>query len=84
MRVDRYNKTFLFRRFGKINSYDLLCVLRWTLSWSLWHGVCIHWLVKTIFYSDNLHACKYIQCRYIKDLIVSFNLLCKPFPDNSL
>ena len=38
-------------------------------------------LVSTIFYSDNLHVDKYIQCLYIQDLTVSYKFVCKPFPD---
>ena len=34
-----------------------------------------------IFYSDNLHVDRHIQCPYIQDLTGSFELICKAFPE---
>ena len=35
------------------------------------------------FYSVNLHEDRYIQCQYIQDLTVSFELICNRVPTSS-
>ena len=35
-----------------------------------------------MFYSDNLHVDRYIQCQYFQDLTLSLKPICKPFPES--
>ena len=43
------------------------------------HLVDLNIWFKNIFYSDNVHVARYIQCQYTEDLTVSFKLICEPF-----